>query len=111
MTGEKALFVNPQFTRRIVQFKQEESDHLLKFLYDHIAFSQDIQARVQWAAGTVVVWDNRVTAHSGSFDWETGERRRKYTTTAGILSVRMRLLTIRTTDLARLTPQAERPRF
>jgi sulfonate dioxygenase len=57
-TGEKALFVNPQFTRYIVGFKQEESDYLLKFLYEHIAWSQDIQTRVRWRPGTVVVWDN-----------------------------------------------------
>lgn len=60
-TGEKALYVNPQFTRYIVGFKQEESDYLLKFLYDHIALSQDLQARVKWKPNTVVVWDNRVT--------------------------------------------------
>ena len=63
-TGEKALFVNQQFVRRIEGYKREESDYLLKFLYDHIAYSQDIQARVKWAPGTVIVWDNRVTAHS-----------------------------------------------
>jgi len=63
-TGEKALFVNQQFVRRIAGYKKEESDALLKFLYDHIAYSQDIQARVKWAPGTVIVWDNRVTAHS-----------------------------------------------
>ncbi|KAK5070173.1 hypothetical protein LTR64_002010 [Lithohypha guttulata] len=86
-TGEKALFVNPQFTRYIIGFKKEESDYLLKFLYDHIALSQDIQARVRWAPGTVVVWDNRVTAHSALIDWETGARR----------------------HIARITPQAEQP--
>ena len=37
---------------------------LLKFLYDHIALSADLQARVKWEEGTVVVWDNRVTCHS-----------------------------------------------
>ena len=56
-TGEKAIFVNPQFTRYIIGFKKEESDYLLKFLYDHIALSADLQARVKWAPGTVVVWD------------------------------------------------------
>lgn len=56
-TGEKALFVNPQFTRYIVGFKKEESDMLLKFLYDHIAYCQDLQCRVKWDKGTVVVWD------------------------------------------------------
>ncbi|KAF2005053.1 TauD-domain-containing protein [Amniculicola lignicola CBS 123094] len=87
VTGEKALWVNPQFTRRIVGFKKEESDFLLKFLYDHVAKGQDFQARVKWAAGTVVVWDNRVTAHSALLDWDDGQRR----------------------HLARITPQAEAP--
>ena len=87
MTGEKALFVNPQFTRRIVGYKKEESDYLLKFLYDHIALCADLQCRVKWEPKTVVVWDNRVTAHSAILDWQDGQRR----------------------HLARLTPQAERP--
>ncbi|RMD44832.1 hypothetical protein DV735_g422, partial [Chaetothyriales sp. CBS 134920] len=75
-TGEKALYINPQFTRYIVGFKQEESDAILQFLYNHIALSQDLQARVRWRPRTVVVWDNRVTAHSALFDWEDGARRR-----------------------------------
>ncbi|KIW07577.1 uncharacterized protein PV09_01532 [Verruconis gallopava] len=87
VTGEKALFVNPQFTRKIVGYKKEESDYLLNFLYDHIAKGQDFQARVKWEPGTVVVWDNRVTAHSALLDWEDGQRR----------------------HLARITPQAEKP--
>ncbi|KAK3389521.1 hypothetical protein B0H63DRAFT_445709 [Podospora didyma] len=86
-TGEKALYVNPQFTRDIVGFKKEESDALLKFLYDHLAFGADFQARVKWQEGTVVVWDNRVTQHSALIDWKDGQRR----------------------HLARITPQAERP--
>ncbi|KAJ6157368.1 hypothetical protein N7470_004960 [Penicillium chermesinum] len=87
VTGEKALYVNPQFTRYIVGYKKEESDYLLKFLFDHIALSQDLQARVRWRPGTVVVWDNRLVAHSAVFDWEDGQRR----------------------HIARLTPQAEQP--
>ena len=86
-TGEKALFVNPQFSRRIVGFKKEESDYLLNFLYDHIAKGQDFQVRVKWAPRTVVVWDNRVTAHSALLDWDDGAR----------------------SHVARITPQAEAP--
>jgi len=86
-TGEKSLYVNPQFTRRIVGFKKEESEYLLKFLFDHIALSADLQVRVKWDNGTVVVWDNRVAAHTALIDWTDGQRR----------------------HLARLTPQAERP--
>lgn len=87
-TGEKALYVNPQFTRRIVGYKKEESDALLKFLFDHVAYGADFHARVKWAPGTVVVWDNRVTSHTAIVDWENGQRR----------------------HIARITPQAEKPR-
>ena len=44
-------------TRGIVSYKKEESDALLKFLYDHIAYGADFQVRVKWEKGTVVVWD------------------------------------------------------
>ncbi len=81
VTGEEALYVNKQFTRRIVGLKREESgenilvivvapgmltlyiENILKFLYDHIDKSGDIQARVKWTPNSVVLWDNRVTAH------------------------------------------------
>jgi len=87
VTGEKALFVNAQFTKRIVGYKKDESDFLLKFLFDHVALSADIHVRVKWAPGTVVVYDNRNTCHSAILDWQDGQRR----------------------HLARLTPRAERP--
>ncbi|KAL4874390.1 hypothetical protein BJY04DRAFT_226086 [Aspergillus karnatakaensis] len=87
VTGEKALYVNGGFTRSIVGLKKEESDALLAFLIAHVGRGIDYQARVKWAPKTVVVWDNRVTAHSAIVDWVTGERR----------------------HLARITPQAERP--
>ncbi|KAI0200248.1 hypothetical protein F4808DRAFT_451056 [Astrocystis sublimbata] len=86
-TGEKALYVNPQFTRSIVGLKKEESDAILKFLYDHIGFGADFHSRVKWEEGTVVVWDNRVTQHSALLDFSGGQRR----------------------HLARITPQAEAP--
>ncbi|KAL6239642.1 hypothetical protein BDW75DRAFT_249731 [Aspergillus navahoensis] len=89
VTGEKALFVNGgcAVTRSIVGLKKEESDALLGFLLNHVGRGIDYQARIKWAPKTVVVWDNRVTAHSAIVDWTTGERR----------------------HLARITPQAERP--
>ncbi|KAJ5926591.1 hypothetical protein N7516_008364 [Penicillium verrucosum] len=74
-------------TRSIVGLKKEESDALLGFLLAHVGHGIDYQARIRWAPKTVVVWDNRVTAHSAILDWTTGERR----------------------HLARITPQAERP--
>lgn len=79
--------LTPAVTRSIVGLKVEESDAILKFLYEHIAWGADFQARVKWEEGTVVVWDNRVTQHSALVDWHSGDRR----------------------HLARITPQAERP--
>ena len=63
VTGEEALYVNKQFTSRIVGLKKEESEAILKFIYDHMAGSVDLQARVHWTPNTVVLWDNRITAH------------------------------------------------
>ena len=44
-------------TTHIVGFKKEESDALLRFLFEHLAYSQDCQVRVQWTEDTVVVFD------------------------------------------------------
>ena len=59
VTGEKALYVNQGFTRRIVGFKNEESEFLLKFLFDHISKNADLQIRAAYEPGTVVVWVSR----------------------------------------------------
>ncbi|KAJ7241475.1 hypothetical protein C8J57DRAFT_1438120 [Mycena rebaudengoi] len=87
VTQEKALYVNQGFTKRIVGFKQEESEYLLKFLFDHIAKGSDFQIRASYTPGTVVVWDNRLTAHSATGDFDKAVRR----------------------HAVRLTPQAEVP--
>ncbi|KAL8280158.1 hypothetical protein RQP46_007488 [Phenoliferia psychrophenolica] len=85
-----ALFVNPQFTRRIVGLKIEESDAILNLLYAHIAQGADFQVRLRWRPKSVVLWDNRITAHSAIVDFSrTGGRRHG----------------------ARITPQAEKPFF
>ena len=48
--------MNQAFTRRIVGYKEEESEYLLKFLYDHISKGADFQIRTRYEPGTVVVW-------------------------------------------------------
>ncbi|KAF2167040.1 hypothetical protein M409DRAFT_36640, partial [Zasmidium cellare ATCC 36951] len=73
-TGRKVLFVNPQYTRQVVGYKEEESDNLLTFLPDHITKSHALKCRVRWRDKTVVVFDNPNTCHSRMTDWMYGRR-------------------------------------
>ncbi|OAL51160.1 TauD-domain-containing protein [Pyrenochaeta sp. DS3sAY3a] len=73
VTKQKALFVNPGFTKRIIGLKDEESEAILKLLFKHISGSQDIQARIKWDDRTVALWDNRVTAHTAISDYDVSE--------------------------------------
>jgi taurine dioxygenase len=61
-TGRASLFVNRQFTDRIVQLSRGESDALLAYLY---SFSEQPQfnCRYSWTEGTIGIWDNRTTQH------------------------------------------------
>lgn len=78
VTRAKALYVNPVYTKKIVGFDEEESDYLLRFLFDHIAKRQDFQCRIRYEAGTVLVWDQRVTNHSQTLDYPAGDRRHAF---------------------------------
>ncbi|KAK9777598.1 putative TauD/TfdA-like domain-containing protein [Seiridium cardinale] len=82
VTKEKALFVNPVYTKKIVGFDEEESEYLLNFLFDHIAKRQDFQCRVRYEPGTVLVWDQRVVHHSQTLDYPAGERRHAFRLTS-----------------------------
>lgn len=66
-TGERALFVNPGFTTRIVGLRSEESRGLLDLLFDHLT-RPEYSVRFHWTPGSVAFWDNRVTAHLGPQD-------------------------------------------
>ncbi|WOO85349.1 Alpha-ketoglutarate-dependent sulfonate dioxygenase [Vanrija pseudolonga] len=88
VTGEKALYVTRVFSRSIVGLKQEESDAILNLLYDHIENGIDFQVRARWKPRTVVLWDNRTTAHTAIADFDSTKAKRHG---------------------ARITPQAERP--
>jgi len=69
VTGRKALFVNRIFTARLDGVTDRESEALLPLLCD-LATTPDLQCRVRWAPGTVVMWDNRCVQHYATFDYE-----------------------------------------
>jgi sulfonate dioxygenase len=78
VTKQKALFVNSSYTQSIVGWDDEESDHMLKFLFDHINRGHDFSCRVRYEPGTVVVWDQRITQHSQTLDYAAGDRRHAF---------------------------------
>jgi taurine dioxygenase len=67
VTGERALFVNPGFTSRIVGINRDESRRLLDLLFEHLT-RQQFTVRFHWTPGSIAFWDNRATAHLGPQD-------------------------------------------
>ncbi len=61
-TGEKALFVNPNFTSHVLELSRPEGRHLLAMLYEHMSNAR-YTCRFRWEPGSVAMWDNRATAH------------------------------------------------
>jgi taurine dioxygenase len=72
-TGRKALFVNPQFTVRIVGLNEDESDALLALLYAQ-AQIPEYQFRLRWKPGTIAFWDNASTQHYAANDYYPNRR-------------------------------------
>ncbi len=72
-TGRKLLYVNGGFTINFVGQTREESLPLLTKLLD-AALTEDNQCRLQWAPGTVAIWDNRTSWHNAINDY-AGHRR------------------------------------
>jgi taurine dioxygenase len=61
-TGERAVFVNPTFTRRIEGVSAAESSRILDLLAIHLA-APERTVRWRWRPGDVAIWDNAATAH------------------------------------------------
>ncbi|MGX1813562.1 TauD/TfdA dioxygenase family protein [Streptomyces albidoflavus] len=73
VTGRRTLFVNTSFTTRVTGLPQEESDRLLRLLFQQ-AHVPEYQVRFHWRAGDVAFWDNRATQHYAAGDY-AGHRR------------------------------------
>ena len=73
-TGERVLYVNPDFTSHIYELTRQESAHVLACLYEQIA-SREFTVRFQWQPGSVAFWDNRATCHRAPADVPPGFHR------------------------------------
>jgi taurine dioxygenase len=67
-TGEKALFVSPGSTTRIMGFTQVESRQVLDLFFRHMT-SAEYTVRFRWEPGNIAFWDNRSTCHFAPTDF------------------------------------------
>ncbi len=74
VTGRKAIYVNPQFTKRIVGLPEDEGRAILNLLYEQ-ARVPEYQFRLRWKPGTITFWDNRSTQHYACNDYYPNRRR------------------------------------
>ncbi|MGZ3097246.1 TauD/TfdA dioxygenase family protein [Streptomyces sp. H72] len=72
-TGRRMLFVNASFTTRITGLDRDESDRLLRFLFQQ-AHVPEYQVRFSWRPGDVAFWDNRATQHYAVGDYGSDRR-------------------------------------
>lgn len=60
VTGWKSLFFNPGFVTKIVGVPKTESDHIISYLNEVIATTNELHVRFQWGKNDVAFWDNRI---------------------------------------------------
>ena len=81
-TRRRVLFVNRQFTLRIVGLADDESRSLLEILYAQTSVPE-YQFRLQWQPGTVAIWDNRSCQHYAVNDYYPHTRHMERVAVAG----------------------------
>ncbi|EED82686.1 predicted protein [Postia placenta Mad-698-R] len=70
VTGWKALFVNKNFTRRILELTKDESDATLDYLFRLVSDNHDLQVRFKWNKNDVAIWANSASFHNVTRDYD-----------------------------------------
>lgn len=86
ISGRRVLYVNPQFTLRVRDMKDDESASLLNYLYAQ-AHVPEYQLRVKWQPDTVVLWDNRSVQHYAPHDYYPQRRSMERVTITGDIPI------------------------
>jgi len=82
VSGRKCLFVNRNFTTRIVGLNKAESDAVLGMLYQHME-RDDLKCRFKWRPNSIAFWDNRCAQHQAMWDYFPLRRYGQRVTIAG----------------------------
>ena len=78
-TGEKALYVDDNYTVGIEGLHRREAEPILRYLINHVTQPR-YQFRLRWQPDMLVIWDNRLVIHQ-AFDDFAPHRREMYRST------------------------------
>ena len=78
VTGRRMLFVNSNYTERILGVSDRESEALLRMLFEHVN-TPEFHVRLRWRPGVIAVWDERATQHRGVADFAGPRKLRRLT--------------------------------
>ena len=68
VTGKRVIYVNTDFTSHINEVSRQESDAVLRYLYEHCN-KLEWTCRFRWSAHSIAFWDNRCTQHKAIWDY------------------------------------------
>ncbi|KAI4848084.1 TauD-domain-containing protein [Aureobasidium sp. EXF-8845] len=74
VTGWKSLFYNPGFVTKIVGVPRLESDHIISYLNELIATTNELHVSFDWGKDDVAFWDNRICNHSATYGFAPHRR-------------------------------------
>ena len=74
-TKDKYLYVNGNFTTKINELTEQESDVLLQYLFSLVNNRPEFVCRWKWNENDVCIWDERTTQHYATPDYWPHHRR------------------------------------
>ncbi|KAH0191173.1 TauD-domain-containing protein, partial [Aureobasidium melanogenum] len=74
VTGWKSVFFNPGFVTKIIGVPRLESDHIISYLNELIATTNEIHVSFEWGKDDVAFWDNRICNHSATYGFAPHRR-------------------------------------
>jgi taurine dioxygenase len=74
ITADEILYANPGYAIRINELKEDESERVLKQLFD-IQLMPQFHYQHRWRVGDVLMWDNISTLHNAVADYRADEHR------------------------------------
>jgi len=72
----KSLFINPLFTKRILNIPENESNDILEYLFNHMQ-KDKYKISFDWEKNSIAFWDNRITQHRPINDYYPQYRKMK----------------------------------